>query len=310
MWQALLLRDHLWHGRDLRGKLAAIRSKTDDGSFAGWGLATSAFVTGPSVVRSLVIDIDEQLSWLKAENPDYVLSFATNLRALARRSLELGVRLPRLKQVRTYGEMLQPDARDIVRAAWGVEIADSYSSEELGYIAHQCPDYECYHVQAESLIVEVLDDTGSPCMPGETGRVVVSTLHNFAMPLLRYANGDYAEVGEPCACGRGLPVLRRIAGRQRNMLRRPDGVSYWPSFPISEWGDAAPVLQIQLVQDLIDHIEARVVMPRDFIDGERERLAAALQGCLGYPFRITINRVETIARSAGQKYEDFISEVV
>lgn len=309
MWNALLLRDHLWHGRDLRGKLAAIRSKTEDGVFAGWGPATAAFATGPSVVRSLVIDIDEQVRWLAAENPDYVLSFATNLQALAKRSLELGVRLPRLKQARTYGETLLPDARDIVRKAWGVGIADSYSSEELGYIALQCPEHEHYHLQSESLIVEVLDADGVPCAPGETGQVAVSTLHNFAMPLLRYASGDYAEVGEPCACGRGLPVLKRIVGRQRNMLRRPDGVRYWPSFPMSAWSDTAPVLQIQLVQDAIDHVEVRVVMPRDFAGGERERLTAALLDCLGYPFRITINRVGDIPRGAGQKYEDFICKV-
>jgi phenylacetate-CoA ligase len=307
MWRALLLRDHLWHGRDLRGKLTAIRSNTVDGEAPDWGMATSAFATGPFLVRSLSIDLDEQLRWLVAEDPDYVLGFATNLQALASRSLELGVRLPRLKQARTYGEMLRPDARDIVRKAWGVEIVDSYSSEELGYIALQCPQHEHYHVLSESLIVEVLNADGAPCAPGETGQVVVSTMHNFAMPLLRYASGDYAEVGEPCACGRGLPVLRRIAGRQRNMILRPDGVRQWPTFPMSAWFDIAPVLQIQLVQDTIDHVEARLVMKRDFAGDERERLTAALQGCLGYPFRITLNRVEAISRGAGQKYEDFVT---
>ncbi|MGV3627085.1 MAG: phenylacetate--CoA ligase family protein, partial [Betaproteobacteria bacterium] len=307
LWQALLLREHFWHGRDLGGKLAAIRSKTENARFADWGPATSVFATGPSVVLSLVVDIDEQVRWLAAENPDYVLTLATNLRALAQRSLELGVRLPRLKQARTYGETLQPGTRDIVRAAWGVEIADSYSSEELGYIAIQCPELSGYHLQSESLIVEVLDDSGRTCEPGEVGLVVVSTLHNFAMPLLRYASGDYAEVGAPCACGRGLPVLARIAGRQRNMLRRPDGVRHWPSFPISAWADAAPVLQIQLVQDAIDHIGVSVVMPRDFAGDERLRLEQALVKTLGYPFRMTITRVDAIPRGAGQKYEDFVS---
>lgn len=308
LWHALLLRDHVWHGRDLRGKLAAIRSKTDDGEAVDWGVATSPFNTGPSAVRSLTVDIDEQLDWLALENPDYLLTLATNLRALAQRSYERGLRLPRLKQVRSFGEMLQPDARDIVRRAWGVGIADSYSSEELGYIALQCPQHEQhYHLQSESLIVEVLDAAGKPCRPGETGQVTVSTLHNFAMPLLRYASGDYAEVGEPCPCGRGLPVLTRIAGRQRNMLRRPDGVRHWPSFPISAWASAAPVLQLQLVQDAIDHIEVRVVMPRDFAGDERSRLEQALLATLGYPFRMTITRVDAIPRGAGQKYEDFVS---
>jgi len=308
MWQALLLRDHLWHGRDLGGKLAAIRSRSEDRRFPDWGPATSAFVTGPSVVTSLVSDIDSQLRWLETENPDYVMSFPTNLHALARRSLELGLCLPRLKQARTYGENLRADTRDIIRRAWNAGVADSYSSEELGYIASQCPQQEHnYHVQAESLIVEVLDGAGRPCAPGEVGQVVVSTLHNFAMPLLRYANGDYAEAGGRCPCGRGLPVLARIAGRQRNMLRRPDGVRYWPSFPVADWGDIAPVLQVQLVQDAIDHIEARVVTARDFAGDECERLKGALLECLGYPFRMTVRRVDAIPRGAGLKYEDFVS---
>lgn len=308
LWHSLLLRDHVWHGRDLRGKLAAIRSKTDDGEAPSWGVATSPFITGPSAVRSLTVDIDEQLDWLVGENPDYLLTLATNLRELAQRSHERGLRLPRLKQARSFGEMLQPDARNVVRRAWGVVIADSYSSEELGYIALQCPRHEQhYHLQSESLIVEVLDAGGRPCRPGEVGQVTVSTLHNFAMPLLRYASGDYAEVGEPCPCGRGLPVLTRIAGRQRNMLRRPDGVRHWPSFPISAWADTAPVRQIQLVQDAIDHVEARVVMPRDFAGDERALLEQALIRTLGYPFRMTVTRVDSIPRGAGQKYEDFVS---
>lgn len=309
LWHALLLREHLWHGRDLRGKLAAIRSKTADLSLPDWGPATAAFQTGPSVVRSLSADVDEQLRWLAVENPDYVLAHATNIHALALRSIELGIALPGLKEARTYSETLRPGARDTVRRAWGVKIVDSYSSEELGYIALQCPAGENYHVQSESLIVEVLDESGAPCAPGAIGQVVVTTLHNFAMPLIRYASGDFAEVAEPCACGRGLPALRRIVGRQRNMLVRPDGVRHWPSFPTEVWGGIAPVLQIQLVQDTADHIEVRAVMARDLAGDEGERLVAALQTCLNYPFRMTLRRVDAIAPGAGGKYEDFICEV-
>lgn len=309
LWQALLLRDHLWHGRDLRGKLAAIRSKTADGHVPNWGPATAAFQTGPSAVRSLAASLDDQLRWLAEENPDYVLSFTTNLQALASRSLQLGVRLPRLRQVRTYGEMLRPETRSIVREAWGVELVDSYSSEELGYIALQCPESEHYHVQSESLIVEVLDESGAPCSPGETGQVVVSTLHNFAMPLLRYASGDYAEVGAPCVCGRGLPVLRRIVGRQRNMLLRPDGSRYWPSFPSEAWANIAPIEQFQVIQRDLDRVELRVVAPRELTSVETSEMLAALRQALACDYRMTLLRLAQIPRGTGDKYEDFICEV-
>jgi len=310
MWHALLLRDHLWQGRDLGGKLAAIRSFAEPGRAGNWGAATAAFTTGEAVVRGLSEDIDEQLRWLVQEDPEYLLAYATNMQALAARSLELSLRLPKLRQVRTYGEMLRPDARRIVREAWGVAIVDSYSSEELGNIALQCPQSGNYHVQAESLIVEVLDESGKPCPPGTIGQLFVTTLQNFSMPLIRYASGDFAEVAGPCACGRGLPALSRIIGRQRNMLVRSDGVRHWPSFPMQAWKDVAPVRQIQLVQDAIDHITVHVVMPRDFEGEEAQRLTAALQQCLRHPFRITLVRVNAIAAGAGGKYEDFVSLLV
>lgn len=310
LWQALLLRDHLWHRRDLGGKLAAIRNRSEAAHLPDWGPATSPFVTGPSAVRAVSGDLDEQLDWLKAENPDYLLSLATNVQALAERSLERGIRLPRLKQVRTFAEMLRPGARDIVRAAWGVDIADSYSSEELGSIALQCPEREHYHLQSESLLVEVLNEAGQPCLPGETGQVVVSTLHNFAMPLLRYANGDYAEVGETCTCGRGLPVLKRIVGRQRNMLLRPDGKGrYWPSFASALWRDVAPVEQYQVVQTALDALELRVVCARELTETEINALAGALQESLGFRYVVTVTRLAEIARPRGGKYEDFICAV-
>jgi phenylacetate-CoA ligase len=309
-WNALLVREHLWHQRDFSGKLAAIRSKTENASLANWGPAVSAvWETGPMAVLDLSIDLDEQLDWLRRENPDYVLSYATNVHALALRSMELGFRLPRLREVRTYGEALRPDLREAVRKAWDVPLVDCYSCEELGYIALQCPACEHYHVQSEALFVEVLDKEGRTCGPGEIGRVVVTALHNFAMPLIRYANGDYAEVGGPCACGRGLPVLTRILGRQRNMVRLPDGTTHWPSFPSEAWIDVAPIRQVQVIQHTIDHLEVRCVSPREFTDHERARLTTVFQECVGYRFRITLTRVAAIERSPSLKYEDFVSYV-
>ena len=103
------------------------------------------------------------------------------------------MRLPRLREVRTSGEALDPEVRGLCREAWGVPVIDMYSANEVGYIALQCPGTEHYHVMAEGLLVEVLDDAGRACRPGETGRVVVTTLHNFAMPLVRYVIGGLVE---------------------------------------------------------------------------------------------------------------------
>ena len=185
---------------------------------------------------------------------------------------------------------------------------DSYSSEEAGYIALQCP-LGAYHVQAENVLVEILDENGNACAPGEIGRVVITTLHNFAMPLIRYAIGDYARAGRPCACGRGLPVLQQILGRQRNMIRLPDGSQHWPSFPEDKGVSIEPVRQIQVVQKKLDEILLRVVSPRPLSSVEAAKLIEAFRDTLGFPYRIAIERVESIPRGRNFKFEDFVSEI-
>ena len=212
-WRALTLRDHLWHRRDFSGKLAAIRRGVENGEFEGWGPSTDVLATGRSATLALPADPDTQLEWLVRYDPDYLLTYPSNAAELARISFARELRYPRLREVRTFGELLSEDTRELCRRAWNVRVTDLYSCDEAGYVALQCPEREHYHVQSESVLVEVLDEQGKACAPGAVGRIVITTLQNFAMPLIRYDIGDLAELGAPCPCGRGLPVIRRFAGR-------------------------------------------------------------------------------------------------
>jgi phenylacetate-CoA ligase len=310
LWSAITLRDHGWHRRHLGGKLATIRQGVQAGGTPGWGPATDAVAaTGPCVLLPVNTPIGAQLEWLAQQQPDYLLSHPSNIAELARQSLQRGLRLPRLREVRTSGEMLPEGLRELCREAWGVPVTDLYSANEVGYLALQCPEHERYHVQAESVLVEVLDPAGRPCAPGEVGRVVVTTLQNFVMPLVRYEIGDYAEVGAPCPCGRGLPVLERIVGRVRNMLVLPSGERAWPAFAMRALMDEIPLLQHQFVQKSLDLIEARLVTAAPLTPAQENRLREHLLSRLPPGFRMNIVYCETIPRSAGGKFEDLISEM-
>jgi len=132
------------------------------------------------------------------------------------------------------------------------------------------------------------------------------------MPLLRYEIGDYAEVGHCCGCGRGLPVLNRILGRQRNMFRLPSGELIWPSLILD--GDAAPpvaasIRQYQIIQRTIDRLEVRLVAEDRLAQSAELELTKWIHRSLGAAFTVEFNYVPSIARSAGGKYEDFRSEV-
>ena len=309
-WRAITLREHAWHRRDLGGKLAAIRQGVAREEGGGWGSATQGAVrTGPAATLPVGTEVGEQLKWLQQQNPDYLLSHPTNLAALAQLSIKRGVRLPRLREARTSGEVLTPEVRDLCRQAWGVTVVDMYSTNEVGYIALQCPETGNYHVMAESVVVEVLDEAGAPCQPGSVGRIVVTALNNFATPLVRYDIGDYAEVGAACSCGRGLPVLKRIIGRSRNMLVLANGERLWPTFSMRSLSEELPIAQYQFVQKETDLLEARLVVPEPFSQEQEGRVLAHLRKQLPARFRFSVVYCEEIARSAGGKFEDFISEI-
>lgn len=220
-WRAGVMREHLWHGRDLAGKLAAIRRAAPGAAMApigvtseSWGPASGVlYPTGPAVMLNIDSPAPAQVDWLRRERPDYLISLPANVEALAALCLKEGLELPGLQQVLTVGEPVPPALRETVRKAWNVPVKDSYSCEEAGYLAMQCPQKEVLHVQSESVLLEIVDEAGRACPPGKPGRVLVTSLHNFATPLIRYELGDIAEFGAPCACGRGLPVISRVLGR-------------------------------------------------------------------------------------------------
>ncbi len=143
----------------------------------------------------------------------------------------------------------------------------------------------------------------------EVGRVVVTSLHSFVTPLLRYDIGDYAEVGDICPCGRGLPVLKRILGRTRNMLTYPSGDQIWPVVRPSHYSQIAPVRQVQMLQTSRESIEVRLVVASPLSIRHEETLARAIHESLGYPFQLDFKYWDQIPRSPGGKFEEFISSI-
>lgn len=314
-WQAVTLREHHWHRRNFTGTLAIIRF-TPEGTppegtmYPDWGLpANQLYHSGPSMALNIAVDIRKQSAWLEKHQPHYLLTYPSNLAGLISHFREDGITLRNLQEVRTIGETLSPALRQACWKNLGVPIIDLYSSQEMGYIALQCSECESYHVQSEVVFVEIIDDTGKRCAPGEIGRVVVSSLHNFAMPLIRYELGDYAEVGSACACGRGLPTISRIVGRSRNLLTLPTGERLWPILGFQHYREIAPIRQFQLVQRSLDRIEARFVVNAPLDKSQENKLTVLIQQSIGYPFKIEFTYLDQMPTSVAGKFEEFISYI-
>jgi phenylacetate-CoA ligase len=314
-WQAITIRDHLWHQRDFSQTLAVIKNLGKDRTgppgitSRSWGKSSGLlYSTGPSVTISSSTDIAGQYDWLARLKPGYLLTYPSILRALAERNLAADDPV-QLLGITTIGENISPETRHFAQRAFGGKVCDIYSCQEVGYLALQCPRDDHYHIQAETALVEVLDDNNRACAPGEMGRVVVTHLHNHAMPLIRYDIGDYAIAGGDCDCGINLPVLERVIGRTRNLVSYPDGTRSWPAYGMMKLVEILPNVQFQLVQKSLDTMLLRIGTKKSVSEDMLEEMKNIVNSAMDFPFTIQFELIEQIPRSASGKFEDFVSEI-
>ena len=175
-------------------------------------------------------------------------------------------------------------------------------------MAHRCPARHIYHVAAETVYMEILRPNGAPCEPGETGRVVITPLFNYAQPLIRYEQGDLATVGEPCACGRTLPVLADIVGRVKHVFRRSDGRTLVPIIPAASL-IALDVKNYQIAQIALNVIEVRYVPRDNSALGDKGPLCAAIRSEMGDDVTIRFQELSAFDVPLGRKHLEYISEL-
>jgi phenylacetate-CoA ligase len=176
--------------------------------------------TSLSILKRTIAELLDELHRLR---PAYLFVNGIVARQLALAQLESGYKPIKIEQFLTVSDRVDPQLRELIFDVFGGRIIDRYSSEEFGYIALQCPVHNHLHVCSPSLMVEVVDENGKACDVGVPGRVLVTSLHNFAMPLIRYDIGDIAEFGEPCEAGITWPVLNQVNGRVRDSITLPNG---------------------------------------------------------------------------------------
>lgn len=315
MFEALdMVHEMALHGCDLNKKYAIIRAGVEKNDSDHWTFVPRFFKTGHCFVLNSNTPVEQQLLFLNEYQPSYLLTHPSNLMELDKYSSKPGnkyLKPTSLEFVRTIGEPVTDSMRKTIRKSLGIEIVDLYSSRECGRIAFQCPETNNLHVQEDTIYLEVINDNGEQCQPGEIGRVVVTVLNSFAFPLIRYANGDYAEVGERCSCGSHWKTLKRVIGRERNMITLPDGSRHWPSFPSEEWLAINPdIKQFRLVQHELNTIEVQIVVPEEHRTIDLEiKISSMLNRRFGADFWYSFTYLDEIRPGKNGKFEDFISHV-
>lgn len=308
-WHAMTLRQHEWACSDFSHNLAIVRAHlTSITPSDDWGAPTNLFhKTGPSLALPITLSNFELLNQVVGFNAQHLLIFPNSLKQLINTLDQTSSRL-NLSTIRTVGEVVTPELRQLARTIFDLPINDAYSSQELGCIAIQCPLSGLYHSMSETHIVEVLREDGSVCAEGETGNLVITDLLNFATPLIRYSIGDKAEVGPTCPCGRGLSTLTRILGRHRNLVKLPDGTRVWPfTGAMGDDGFAItlPIKQYQMIQHSDQDIEVKLVSARPITIDEEARMTDRIYRGLGHRFNLRFTYFQERIPTDG-KFEEFI----
>lgn len=246
--------------------------------------------------------------------PQALRGYASALCVIADFIRSSGQSAPEVGAIVTGGEQLFESQRALLREVFGREPFSKYSSFENYDIAMECQEHAGLHVAAEDLVVEVVDDEGRPLAPGSIGRVIVTNLHEYGMPLIRYDTSDEGSLIEGvCKCGRSLPRLSAVIGRTGGTIYTPSGKRLSTVSLDSSGLVPLGICAFQLVQEQIDHVTVNVVLGAEAAATDPQALTARVQGqfvdWLGYDVHVDVAIVDRITPTPAGKHMYLISHV-
>ena len=228
--------------------------------------------------------------------PSYFLELSRFWNASLRRQVPL-------RALITSGETLPDAARRQLEETFGVPVIDVYGNTEVKDIAWRCRSGHGYHVNMESVLVEILDANGRPAANGKPGEVLVTALTNRAMPLIRYATEDIAvRLPGECPCGRGLERLAMIQGRIADYLPIPAHGNLSPYNLTTALSTHQAVMHFQITLRAGERLEAAVVLRPDAKPDALQSVEQILRQRIGPGFPVKVSAVASIPRDASGKH--------
>jgi phenylacetate-CoA ligase len=306
-------RYYKWHDIDWTQTLCAVAG--EDPQVGAWPDGQPAGPWGPDwdldSLDGMMLRIyrgtppEQVLEFLARKGASYMTGGPNRAYALAIIAKRIGAQV-RLAAFLPHGEATTEPARTAIREAFGAHSVDLYSSKEGGHLAHLCPDGHGLHVNAESVLVEIVDDRGLPVAPGVEGRVVITPLFNAAQPLIRYEQGDFASWAPTCSCGRHLPVLTQIIGRSTALFYHPDGRPF-PSF-MGMHRHLLKCVTWQIAQTGPTRFEVRYVPADPDEPGDEIALAERMRQFYFDTAEVSFRRVPSISTTAAGKLREYVNE--
>ncbi len=240
--------------------------------------------------------------------PETIVSYVAPIVRLSEWLLANGRKLWRPQRVLGAAEALHESQRELIERAFGCPAYNTYGCREFMLIAAECEHREGLHVNADHLCVELSTSLGSDGHGPHD--IVVTDLHNYGMPLLRYMNGDLATPGgQRCSCGRGLPLLSSVGGRRLDALRTPAGRYIPGEHIVYAFLGATGIRRYQIVQKRLDAFDITLVRDCDFDESVIELMRHELIKIIGEDVTLNFHYADDLPLTPSGKHRVTISEV-
>ena len=192
----------------------------------------------PRLLRNILAEIpmnafkaksaDLKAHWevmLKHPEVHHLMTYVDAAASLAQFIQERNLPRRKFKTLMACAGTVTPEFRKILKETFSTEVFDKYGSRECCDLACECSFHNGLHVCVPNVHLEIMDDNGNSCRPGQSGRVLVTMLNNLSFPMIRYEIGDMATWSETerCGCGTNFPLIESLQGRQDDMLLTEDG---------------------------------------------------------------------------------------
>lgn len=250
-------------------------------------------------------DMDRYVKDINRLKPPMILAYVQSINELAKHIESKGLKVHSPKGIMTSAGTLHDDIKETIKRVFKCKIFNRYGSREVGNVACNCEKDEGMHLSIFNQYIEILNEEMEHCQEGEIGSIYVTTLTNFAMPLIRYKVGDMAMISdEPCSCGRGLPTIKKVVGREVDVFKTMDGYIVDGEY-FTHLFYFKPVKKFQVIQKSLDKMVIKVVLEGELDKDEIEFACRKVMGDI----EIEWEELDEIPPTSSGKFRFTISEV-
>ena len=254
-------------------------------------------------------NLDFYVRKLLKYKPAAIEGYPSTIYILAKYLNTNNIKLP-VKAVLTSSETLHLIQREAIEKAFSCKIFDYYGMAERVVFATECREHKGHHLNFEYAINEIVDKDNNLLGQDQRGYLVGTSLHNFAMPFIRYKSSDITSIkSDLCACGRSMPLIEDVATKAEDIIVTPEGNMISPSSLTHPFKPLVNIEKSQIIQNKLDEIIIKIVPRPSYSEDDTKKLINEFQSRVGNSVKINIEYVDDIERTKSGKFRWVISKV-